>query len=188
MCRRQPAIAGPGPTANPQPNQSLNPNPNRNSNSPEMRPKIPLYIILLTYVNQAYEHAPGREDENKSEDPDRIETCRWCCPDEEDEEEEDDDDVADEGVMVMRLLRGGSKALIRIQSARLGRLSDKVKSLFEAQTLALARGRRDRDGHGNNLIGIKAGAGETERERERRKDFWNKGCVLHFDVCRQFGR
>jgi len=33
-----------------------------------------------------------------------------------------DDDVAavpDEGVMVMRLLRGGSKALIRIQSARL---------------------------------------------------------------------
>lgn len=36
--------------------------------------------------------------------------------------DDDDDDVAavipGEGVMVMRLLRGGSKALIRIQSAR----------------------------------------------------------------------
>lgn len=31
--------------------------------SPETRPKIPLYIILLTYVNQAYEHAPHREAE-----------------------------------------------------------------------------------------------------------------------------
>lgn len=46
--------------------------------SPEMRPKIPLYIILLTYVNQAYEHAPQGErqkDGDKAEDPGQIESC-----------------------------------------------------------------------------------------------------------------
>jgi len=126
------------------------------------RTKIPLYIILLTYVNQAHAHAPQSEAGDEADvDVDAREG--------EGEGEEagvgqgsgakrvgDDDEDDDVAVGLTAGLAGRVKGINSNSIHKASWQCDKVKSLFEGHT----------DNHGNNLIGIKAGlaAGEARED------------------------